>query len=81
MRIKIVLIVITLILIIGLAIFGSSIKEKVLRGMISDVPEYSCGGGDLCTSCIIDGNKCNCGADICKCGNDTFEKKECEIGN
>jgi len=76
---KIILITAAIILIIGLAIFGTGIKEKALRGMAKETPGYNCGEGGVCTSCIISGNRCNCGADSCVCGNETIDRAECEL--
>lgn len=79
MKLKIILIILGIVLIVGLALFGSSIKEKALKGMVQDIAEYNCGEDDICTSCIINGNTCSCGADTCSCGNETVDKGECEL--
>jgi len=76
---KIILIAAGIILIIGLALFGTSIKEQALRGMAKETPGYNCGKGEVCTSCIINGNRCNCGVDFCLCGNETIDRAECEL--
>ncbi len=79
MRLKIILILLGIILIISLALFGAVIKEKALKGMVRDIPEYNCGKNDICTSCIIEGHSCSCGTHTCTCGNDTFDRRECEL--
>ncbi len=79
MNSKVVLAIIGIVFIISLALFGSSIKEKALKGMVQDIPEYNCGDEGICTSCIIEGNTCSCGADTCSCGDETVDRAECEL--
>lgn len=78
MRLKIIMIVGLIAVIIILALFGSGIKEKALKGVTQDIPEYNCEDG-LCTSCIISGNLCSCGEHTCDCGNISVDKAECEL--
>lgn len=79
MKLKIILLILGIILIISVSIFGSSIKEKALKGMVQNVDEYNCGKDDICTSCIINGNTCSCGEHTCSCGNETVERAECKL--
>ncbi len=79
MRLKIILMAAGIILITGLAIFGSSIKEKALKGMVENIPEYNCGKDGICTSCVIGGYTCSCGTYTCNCGNETIDRAECEL--
>lgn len=79
MMLKIILIIVAIVLIVSLALFGSSIKEKALKGIVQNIPEYNCGKDDICTSCIIDGHTCSCGPYTCDCGNETVDKAECEL--
>ncbi len=79
MKLKIILIILGIVFIIGLALFGSSIREKALKGMVQDIPEYNCGKDDICTSCIIDGNTCSCGTDTCTCGDEIVDKNQCQL--
>jgi hypothetical protein len=79
MKIKIMLSLAGIILIVGLAIFGSGIKEKVSQGIVDDIPEYNCGQKDICTSCIINGNACSCGTSTCACGNNTVDISQCQL--
>jgi hypothetical protein len=79
MKLKIILITLGIVLIIGLALFGTTIKEKALKGMVQDIAEYNCGKDDICTSCIIDGHTCSCGTHTCSCGNETVDRTECEL--
>jgi hypothetical protein len=79
MRARIILLGGMIIGILLLVLFGPSIKEKALNGIIRDIPEYNCGDGNLCTSCIIGGHSCSCGKHICTCGNETIDKAECEL--
>ena len=79
MKLKIIWITLIIALILGLAIFGSPIKEKALKGLLKNIPEYNCEKDDICTSCIIDGVPCSCGTDTCTCGNETFNRTVCEL--
>ncbi len=79
MKLKIILIILGIVFIIGITIFGSSIREKALKGMVQDIPEYNCGKDDICTSCIIDGNTCSCGTDTCTCGDEIVDKNQCQL--
>lgn len=79
MKLKIILILSGIFLIVSLALFGSSIKEKALKGIVEDVPEYNCWKDNICTSCIIDGHTCSCGTHTCTCGNNTVDRTECEL--
>ena len=79
MRIKLMLIIFGLAGIIVLVLFGTGLKEKALKEMVSDIPEYNCGDDDVCTSCIIKGNTCSCGEHTCSCGNDTVDRQECML--
>ncbi len=79
MKLKIILIILGIVFIIGITIFGSSIREKALKGMVQDIPEYNCGKGDICTSCIIEGHTCSCGTHTCTCGNETVDRTQCQL--
>lgn len=79
MKLKIILITVVLIVIILLAIFGIEIKEKAIRAIAKEVPDYYCGKDEICTTCIIEGQKCSCGERVCECGNRTVKKEECEF--
>ena len=61
-----------------LAMFGSGLKEKVVNGMAENVEGYSCDGG-ICTTCMIDGEKCSCGDEVCTCGSKTVDAAECSL--
>ena len=78
---KITFCIIMLLLIVSLAFFGSTIKEKSMKGILQDIPEYNCGEEDICTSCIINEQPCSCGTDTCSCGNDTVDKAQCQLFN
>ncbi len=79
MRLKIVLIIGAITGILIITLFGSGLKEKALKEMASDIPEYNCGRDNLCTSCVIEGNICSCGEHTCGCGNKTVDKTECNL--
>ena len=79
MRAKIIIIILLLFSIIIIAIFSFGVKEFALRGIIEDVSEYNCADNGVCTSCMIEGNLCNCDSHKCMCGNLTVDKKECEL--
>ncbi len=79
MRLKIILLTGAIIAIVILALFGSGLKEKTLRGMVDDVPEYNCGEDEICTSCIIGGHTCSCGTSTCECGDTTVNRSECSL--
>ena len=79
MKLKIALVIIGFIIIFSLILFGAGIKEKALKGIFSNIADYNCGKSGICTSCIIDGYQCNCGKDMCSCGNKTINKAECEL--
>ncbi len=81
MSLKVILIILGLMIIISLALFGSPLKEKALKGIVKDIPEYNCGTDDICTSCIIGGHTCSCGTHTCSCGNKTVDKVECQLYN
>ena len=77
MKIKIIVLGVVIIGILALSLFSFGLKEKALKGMVNDIPEYNCGGDNLCTSCIIEGHTCSCGEHTCDCGNKTVDKNEC----
>lgn len=79
MKLKIIILSISIIAILLLALLGFGLKEIALKGMVSDIPEYNCGEDNLCTSCIIKGNTCSCGQHTCACGNETVDKSECSL--
>lgn len=79
MRFKLIMLAAAIIGVVALAIFSFGLKERALRGMVDDVSEYNCGKDNICTSCIIEGNSCSCGAYTCICGNKTVDKVECEL--
>lgn len=79
MRLKIILLTGIVIGIFVLALFGFGVKETLTKSLISNVPEYNCGEGEVCTSCIINGNDCKCNESICECGNETVDKSECDL--
>lgn len=79
MRFKIIILVVIIIGIVALALFGSNIKEKALKGIVNEIPEYNCGKDNLCTSCIIDGHSCSCGTHTCTCGNETVDRAQCQL--
>lgn len=79
MRIKIILLMIVILGILALSLFASNIKDISIRGMVEKVPEYNCGVGDLCTSCIIEGYTCSCGKEVCSCGNKTVDREVCDL--
>lgn len=79
MKIKLIILLGAIIAILFVALFSFGLKEKALKGMVEDIPEYNCGNEGICTSCIIEGNSCSCGQSICECGNMTVDKKECDI--
>ncbi len=80
MRLKTFFILSLIVLILLLVFLGSGLKEKALKGMTSDVPGYVCGKGNICTSCMIAGQNCNCEVNKCDCGGNIVDRKKCEIG-
>ena len=80
MKIKITIILSCILAIVLLALFGTSIKDKAKSEILSDVGEYSCNNG-ICSSCIIEGNLCYCNEEVCKCGDKTVVKSECNLIN
>lgn len=81
MKVKLIIIILAMVGIIILAAFGSGLKGVAVKGMAKELPEYSCGEGNICTSCIIESQTCSCGTDICNCGNKTVNKEECGFFN
>ncbi len=79
MKSKTILLIISLIGIIILALFSFGLKEKAIKGIVEEVPEYNCGENDFCTSCVIDGNSCSCGQHTCECGDMMVDKEECSL--
>jgi len=78
MNFKVIFLIIVLILVLLLSLMGSTLKEASRKGLISKVPDYNC-GGDICTSCIIEGNACSCGTHTCDCGNKSVDLQECTL--
>jgi len=68
----------TIVAIVLLALFGSGLKEKASKGLAEEIDGYNCDGG-ICTTCIIDGESCNCGPEVCTCGSTTVDKEECSL--
>lgn len=79
MRTKIILLIVIIAGILVVSLFGFGIKERVLKGIVKDIPEYNCGDNNLCTSCIIEGHTCSCGKHSCDCGNKTVDRSECSL--
>lgn len=79
MRIKIILLVLAILSIITISLFAIGLKEASLKGIVEKVPEYNCGKGNLCTSCIVEGSTCSCGGYTCNCGNKSVNKTECDL--
>ena len=79
MKLKLIIIIGAIIGILALTLFGTGLKEKALKEIVSDIPKYNCGDDNVCTSCIIKGNSCSCGEHTCSCGNDTVDRQECML--
>jgi len=81
MNFKFIIIILIMAGIVSLAMFGSGLKGIAVKGIAKDLPEYNCGEGNICTSCIIEGQTCGCGTEVCDCGNKTINKEECGFFN
>ena len=79
MKIKIILITAILVIIILLTILGAGIKEKAIKAIAEKTPGYYCGKNEICTTCIIEGQRCSCGKTMCECGNKTVSSDECYL--
>lgn len=79
MRTKIIIVITVIIGILILSLFSFSLKEKALKGIVKEVPEYNCDKDSLCTSCIVEGYTCSCGEQTCNCGNKSVDKTECDL--
>jgi len=65
-----------IVFIVFLAVFGTGVKDKAVRGVTDDVGEYNC-DGELCLGCVIGGETCNCGKESCTCGENHVDRSEC----
>lgn len=77
MKLKIIILIGIIMVILMFALFGFGLKELAVKKIVEDIPEYECGGGDICMSCTIEGHSCSCGKHTCDCGNKTVDREEC----
>ena len=77
MRLKIILI--TILIILLMAAFGSGFKQTLVKGLVGGVSDYSCSEGGFCNRCIIDGEVCDCGRESCLCGETVVDPSECRL--
>lgn len=79
MKFKMIILIVIILGILLLSLFSFGLKEKAIKGIVSDTPGYNCDNDNICTSCIINEHLCNCGEHKCDCGNETVDRIECDM--
>jgi len=79
MKIKIILIILALGIILFVSLFGSGFKQMAIEKVAAKTQGYIC-NDNLCTTCIIKGELCECDKIQCECGNNTVPINQCMLG-